>query len=150
MANSRRREIVNFLVSQLKSIDGDTSGFDSNYTYNVNLANNVFRRLKFIDEVNDFPSVYINAGAETRNYETQGLTIANLPIIIRCYIKQEESQDGIENIIDDVEHVIYAIGIQADKGILQLSITNISTDEGLMEPFGIGEVFLNVEYELED
>ena len=150
MANSRRRNIVNFLVTQLKLINSDTSTFDSSYTYNFDLSTNVFRQLKFIDEVNDFPSIYISAGVETRNYETHGLTTANLPIIIRCYIKQEEAQDGLENIIDDVEHVIYGIDNQADKGILQITILNISTDEGLIEPYGIGEVSLNVEYELED
>jgi len=150
MANSRRRNIVNFLVTQLKLIDSDTSTFDSSYTYNFDLSTNVFRKLKFIDEVNDFPSIYINAGAEIRNYETHGLTTANLPIIIRCYIKQEEAQDGLEDIIDDIEHVIYGIDNQADKGILQITILNISTDEGLIEPYGIGEVSLNVEYELED
>jgi len=150
MANSRRREIVNFLVTQLKSIDKQASGFDSNYTYNFNLSNNVFRRLKFIDEVNDFPSLYVTAGIETRAYDTQSFTTANLPLVIRCYVKQEQSQDGLENIIDDVEHVIYGIGSQADKGILQISITSISTDEGLIEPYGIGEVNLNVIYELEE
>ena len=150
MANSRRREIVNFLVTPLKSIDKQASGFDSNYTYNFDLSNNVFRRLKFIDEVNDFPSLYVTAGIETRNYNTQSFTTANLPLVIRCYVKQEESQDGLENIIDDVEHVIYGIGSQADKGILQLDITSISTDEGLLEPYGIGEVNLTVIYELEE
>ena len=46
MANSRRRNIVNFLVTQLKLIDSDTSTFDSSYTYNFDLSTNVFRKLK--------------------------------------------------------------------------------------------------------
>lgn len=150
MANSRRRDIVNFLVTELKKINGSTSTFDASYTYNFDLANNVFRQLKFIDEVNDFPAVYLAAGVENRDYQSQGLTLALLTIVIRCYIKQEEAQDGLENLIDDVEHVIYGITTQSDKGLLQLSISNISTDEGLIEPYGIGEVFVNVEYELEN
>ena len=56
----------------------------------------------------------------------------------------------MENLIEDVEHVTYSIPSQSDKGILQFSISNISTDEGLLEPFGLGEVFINVEYEIED
>lgn len=150
MANSRRRDIVNFLVTELKKINGDSSTFDASYTYNFNLANNVFRQLKFIDEVNDFPALYLSAGAETRDYQTQGFTLANLPIVIRCYIKQEEAQDGLENLIDDVEHVIYNISSQSDKGILQFNISNISTDEGLIEPYGLGEVFIDIGYEIED
>ena len=150
MANSRRRDIVNFLVTELKKINGDSSTFDDSYTYNFDLANNVFRQLKFIDEVNDFPALYLSAGAETRDYQTQGFTLANLPIVIRCYIKQEDALNHLENLAEDVEHVIYGISSQSDKGILQFSISNISTDEGLLEPFGIGEVFLNVVYEIED
>ena len=90
------------------------------------------------------------AGAETRDYQTQGFTLANLPIVIRCYIKQEDALNHLENLAEDVEHVIYGISSQSDKGILQFSISNISTDEGLLEPLGVGEVFLNVVYEIED
>ena len=109
MANSRRRDIVNFLVTELKKINGDSSTFDDSYTYNFDLANNVFRQLKFIDEVNDFPALYLSAGAETRDYQTQGFTLANLPIVIRCYIKQEDALNHLENLAEDVEHVIYGI-----------------------------------------
>ena len=55
MATSRRTDIIDLLVSQLKEIDGAESSFDSDYTYNVNLYNNVERKIKFLDEVNDFP-----------------------------------------------------------------------------------------------
>ena len=48
---SRRKEIIEFLVTQVKEIDGAASGFDSSYTYNVNVFNNVFRKLKFLDEM---------------------------------------------------------------------------------------------------
>ena len=92
----------------------------------------------------------MSAGAETRDYQTQGFTLANLPIVIRCYIKQEDALNHLENLAEDVEHVIYGISSQSDKGILQFSISNISTDEGLLEPLGVGEVFLNVVYEIED
>ena len=57
MATSRRTEIIDLLVIELKKIDGGTSTFNSNYTYNTNLFNNVERKLKFLDEINDFPSL---------------------------------------------------------------------------------------------
>ena len=59
---SRRTEIIDFLVTQLKEIDGAVSGFNSGYTYTQNLFNNVYRRVKFLDEVNDFPALYVSAG----------------------------------------------------------------------------------------
>ena len=50
MATSRRTDIIDLLVSQLKEIDGAESSFDSAYTYNVNLDNNVERKIKFLDD----------------------------------------------------------------------------------------------------
>ena len=47
MATSRRSDIIDVLVTQLKEIDGAESGFDSDYTYNTNLYNNVERQIKF-------------------------------------------------------------------------------------------------------
>ena len=35
MATSRRRDIANFLVGELKKIDGNASSFDSSYTYQI-------------------------------------------------------------------------------------------------------------------
>ena len=59
MANSRRRDIVNFLVTELKKINGDSSTFDDSYTYNFDLANNVFRALCHND-THYFPMVNQN------------------------------------------------------------------------------------------
>ena len=65
---SRRKEIVEFVVGQLKNINGGTSTYDSVYGYNNNLFDNVYRKLKFLDEVNDFPAIYVSAGTEIRNF----------------------------------------------------------------------------------
>ena len=68
MTTNRRSEIVdNILIPELKKINGDTSTFDSSYTYKTNLFNNVFRGVKFLDEVNDFPAIYLAAGTEIRD-----------------------------------------------------------------------------------
>lgn len=147
---SRRRQIISFLVDELKNINGQTSTFDSSYTYKTNIFENAFRRLKFINEVNDFPSIYLSAGRENRDYQTQGLTLSILPVTIRGYVRGEKPQEEIEKLIDDIEHIVYALGTQADKGIQQIRISNIVTDEGLIEPYGILEVFLTVEYEIQD
>ena len=46
MPQSRRTDIIDFLVSNLKEIDGQQSGFDSSYTYTTNIFNNVYRKIK--------------------------------------------------------------------------------------------------------
>ena len=46
----------------------------------------VERRLKFWDEVDEFPTVHIGAGGETREYDGGGFRFRFLRITIRCYV----------------------------------------------------------------
>jgi len=147
---SRRKEIIEFIVTQLKEIDGAVSGFDASYTYNTNVFNNVFRKLKFLDEVNDFPSIYVSAGTENRDFNSQNLTTATLDATIRIYIYgEDDAQSQVDNLLQDVEHVIYSLGDNSNRGILDITISNISTDEGLVTPYGLGEIELEISYTLQ-
>lgn len=147
MATSRRTEIIDLLVTELKKIDGGTSTFNSNYTYNTNLFNNVERKLKFLDEINDFPSLYIAGGTEIREFNSENLTTATLDATIRAYVFSEDnSQSDIDNLVQDIEHVIYNIGDNSSKGIQQFNIANISADEGLLTPYGLSEIEITIQY----
>lgn len=150
MIFNRRTEIVDFLVTNLKNINGGISTYDNTYQYNHNVFNNVYRKIKFLDEVNDFPSIYLSAGTEIRNFQSENLTVATLNVIIRAYVYGEDnSQTAADNLVDDIEHVIYSIGDEPEKGILDITIENISADEGLAFPYGIAELELSVVYRLE-
>jgi hypothetical protein len=150
MIYNRRTEIVQFLVTNLKQINGEVSTYNSSYTFANNLFGNVYRKIKFLDEVNDFPALYLSAGAETRNFQSENLTVATLPVIIRAYVYGEDnSQSQADNLVQDIEHVIYNIGSNPDMGILDITIQNITQDEGLAFPYGIAEVELLVVYRLE-
>jgi hypothetical protein len=147
---SRRKEIVEFLVERLKHINGSQSPFDPSYTFNLNLFNNVFRKLKFLDEVNDFPSLYLAAGTEIRDFQSENLTVATLDVIVRAYVYGEDNSQSISDLlIDDVEHIIYTIGDEAEIGILDITIESITSDEGLAVPYGIAEIELQIVYRLE-
>ena len=147
MATSRRTEIIDLLVTELKKIDGGTSTFNSNYTYNTNLFNNVERKLRFLDEINDFPSLYIAGGTEIREFNSENLTTATLDATIRAYVFSEDnSQSDIDNLVQDIEHVIYNIGENSSKGIQQFNIANISADEGLLTPYGLSEIEITIQY----
>lgn len=147
---SRRKEIVDFIVTQLKNIDGQTSTYKASYTYNHNLYENVYRKLKFLDEVNDFPALYVSAGTEFRNFNSKSLTVATLDVTIRAYVYgEDDSQSQADDLVQDVEHVIYSLEDSPDKGILDITIDNISTDEGLVTPYGLAEVQLTTVYRLD-
>ena len=150
MPQSRRTEIIDFIVTQLKEIDGETSNFNSSYTYTQNLFSNVYRRIKFLDEVNDFPALYVSAGTELRDFNSKSLTVATLDATIRAYVFGEDnSQSLVDDITQDIEHVIYSIGDNPDKGILDITIDSITSDEGLATPYGLAEVELTIVYRLD-
>ena len=149
MATSRRRDIANFLVGELKKIDGNASSFDSSYTYQVNLFDNVFRRLKFLDEINDVPSVFLQAGAENRVYDSKGLTTSTLDIMIRVYVHTENAVEELESTMQDIEFVIYNMDTEK-YGIMDVQVASMGTDEGLLDPYGIGEVAVTVQYDVTD
>tara|TARA_R110000823_G_scaffold310452_1_gene435372 strand:- start:85 stop:534 length:450 start_codon:yes stop_codon:yes gene_type:complete len=149
MATSRRRDIANFLVGELKKIDGGVSTFDSSYTYQVNLFNNVFRRLKFLDEINDFPSVYLQAGTENRIYDSKGLTTSTLDIMLRVYVHKETAVEELESTMQDIEFVIYNMDTE-QYGMMDVQVATMGTDEGLLDPYGIGEVGVTVQYDVTD
>ena len=150
MPQSRRTEIIDFLVTQLKEIDGEVSGYNASYTYTQNLFNNVYRRVKFLDEVNDFPAIYVSAGTEIRDFNSKSLTVATLGVTIRAYVFGEDnSQSLVDDMVQDIEHVIYSIGDHPDKGILDITIDSITSDEGLATPYGLAEVELTIVYRLD-
>jgi len=150
MPQSRRTEIIDFIVTQLKEIDGETSDFNSSYTYTQNVFSNVYRRIKFLDEVNDFPALYVSAGTELRDFNSKSLTVATLDATIRAYVFGEDnSQSLVDDITQDIEHVIYSIGDNPNKGILDITIDSITSDEGLATPYGLAEVELTIVYRLD-
>ena len=151
MPLNRRTEIVQFIVARLKEIDGEISPYDSSYTFVTNVFDNVFRKIKFLDEVNDFPSLYVSAGTEIRDFQSENLTVATLDVIIRAYVYGEDnSQTLSDDLAQDVEHIIYSLGDNPDKGILDITIDNITTDEGLAIPYGVAEIELSIVYRLEN
>jgi hypothetical protein len=143
---SRRLSIVNELVTKLKTIDGSGE-------FHTNLWNNVHPRLKFWDEVDEFPAVHLNAGQETRDYQGGGYKDRFLSVTIRIYVNEEDAVDALDMLIEDIETVIeensrlaYTDRRGATQYTQQITIVSITTDEGVLEPMGVGEVLLEVRY----
>lgn len=143
---TRRLSIVEALVAKLKGIDGTNN-------YRTNLFQNVSPRLKFWDEVEDFPAVHLNAGSETREYQGGGYKDRFLSITIRCYVNEEDAVEALEGLLEDVETVIEENSRLAyiDKnGVTQytqqITLVSIDTDEGVLEPLGVGEMLIEVRY----
>ena len=144
---SRRSNILDALVVKLKDIDGSGA-------FLTDVANNVHPRLKFWDEVVEFPAVHLNAGGETRLYQAGGYKDRFLNVVIRCYVSDEENATEVLNLLmEDIETVIeensrlkYYDKQNNEYNAQQLSIVSINTDEGVLEPLGVGEIQIEVRY----
>ena len=122
---TRRLGIVASLVNKLKDIDG-TGQFLSN------LEENVSPRLKFWDEVEEFPAIHLNAGSETREYQTGGYKDRFLTITLRCYVQAEDAVAALDELLEDVETVIeensrlkYADRNNVDHHTQQITVISI-------------------------
>lgn len=141
---SQRSKITNALVEKLKLINGITP-------YKSNLyGKNVINKLRFWDEVSDFPTICVVAGNETREYLPSNFKWGFLNIALKLYVYGENSHELLENLISDVENIIDANeNLTIDNGTTtEILITSIVTDEGLLSPYGVGEVNLQVRYQV--
>jgi hypothetical protein len=143
---SRRSSIVSALVTKInQSLDG-------NAPYIINLNSNCFNKLKFWDEVSDFPSIFITPGSETREYLPSSFTWGYLGISIKLYVRGEEPQQELEALLEDVERCVDANRVlvydESGAETTEILITSITTDEGLLAPYGVGEINLQVRYAL--
>jgi hypothetical protein len=145
---TKRRQIVTALVSKLKTINGLG-------TMLSNVGNNVEPRLKFWDEVDDFPALHVNAGTETREYLANAQKTRFLTVTIRCYVKIEDAQIHLERLLEDVETVIELNGRleytdnqspPLTQYTQDIRVLSMETDEGVLEPLGVGEITLEVRY----
>jgi len=93
---TRRQSIINAIVDKLKEINGAGN-------YLTDLGENVHPRLKFWDEVEEFPALHLNAGSESREYQGGGYKDRFLSVTIRCYVNEEDAVDALDKLLEDVE-----------------------------------------------
>lgn len=145
--SSKRNAIVNALSEKLLEIDGTGA-------YTTNLYNNVYPKLRFWDEVNDFPSIYIVAGTETREYLPSNFIWGFLNVSIKVYVKNEDdAQQDLELLLADIETCIDANRVlvydtTSGSETTEILVQSIVTDEGLLVPYGVGEINVQVRYAL--
>jgi hypothetical protein len=141
---SRRTSIIKALTEKLKLINGQG-------VYKTNLYQNAYAKLKFWDEVNDFPSVYITPGSEQREYHPGDFAWGYLMICVKVYCNGEDSQEQLENLLEDIERCVDANRVlvydsTTNYETTEILIQSITTDEGLLAPYAVGEINLQVRY----
>lgn len=143
---TRRQSITNALVDVLKKINGTGQ-------YLTDVGDNVSPRLKFWDEIEEFPAIHLNTSGETREYQGGGYKDRFLSVTVRCYVNEEDAVDALDALLEDVETVLeenqrlrYIDRRGNPQFTQQNTIISIDTDEGVLDPLGVAEVLIEVRY----
>jgi hypothetical protein len=143
---TRRSSIVEALSDKLKMISHSNG-------YSTDLGEQVFPRMKFWDEISEFPCVCLVAGPESIVHQGGGFKDRYLDVVLRAYVNEEDSILALERLLEDVELIIDRNGRLAyidSSGNLgttrDIIISVIDTDQGALSPLGVGEMTLQVKY----
>lgn len=141
---SRRTSIIKALAEKFKQINGQDP-------YQVNLFQNAYPKLKFWDEIEDFPSLYMSPGSEYREYLPGDFAWGFLGVSVKVYCRGEDSQEQLEKLLEDVEKCVdlnrvLTYDTAKNYETTEILISSITTDEGLLAPYAVGEINLQVRY----
>jgi len=142
---SSRTKIVEALTSQLKNISISNG-------YATDLYGSVLSKNKFWDEVNQFPTICVVGGQEEREYLPSGFTWGLYGVTVKVYVKDgDDPAPKLEDLISDVEKVLsnsIRLEYQTGRCTADVKVVSIRTDEGLLSPYGVGEVNVSVQYQV--
>ena len=105
-------------------------------------------------KLQDFPAIQVGAGQETREYEGGGFRFRFLRITIRCYVNDnddvilalEELLEDVETVLEDNDPLTYQDSTNTSHSTAKTTILSVDTDEGVLEPLGVGEVIVEIQY----
>lgn len=143
---TRRSSIVEALTDKIKLISIANG-------YSTDLGEQAYSRMRFWDEIEEFPCVCLVAGPESIVHQGGGMKDRYLDIILRAYVKDEDPIISLEKLLEDIEIILDNNGRLAyvdssgNSGTTRdIIITMIDTDQGVLSPLGIGEMSLQVKY----
>lgn len=143
---TRRSSIVEALTNKLKTISL-ANGFSTD------LGEQVYSRMKFWDEIQEFPCICLVAGAESIVHQGGGMKDRYLDVTLRAYVNDEDSIATLESLLEDVEIIIdnngrlaYTDSSGNTNYTRDIILINIDTDQGALAPLGVGEMALQVKY----
>jgi hypothetical protein len=133
---TRRRQIIDGFKTEL----GQTPDVD---------ASNIFKRFKFLDELNDFPSICFVAGSESREQLGVNRRLGTIEVALRGYVFDENNVDIAEILESKVDSFSANVAALAN-GVSDARVVSFRTDEGLLQPYGVADLEVEILYDLEE
>jgi hypothetical protein len=151
---SFKNTILQNLITHMKLINGQIHNVPgcpfSPYTYKNDLAGNVTDQLKFLENINDFPTVtFFQTSPEQRIERGSGEVYGAVNYVLRCYFMASDNEEQSDDFIEDLQFSINSFKYtQNDGNLVDVRILAVSTDEKILDPYGITEVSFVLVYRL--
>ena len=138
---------MNLIAEQTHEVSGCPY---SPYTYKTNLYGNATDQFRYLENINDFPTVSLfQTSSEQRHPKGGGEVYATASFMIRCYFMASENQEQADDFIEDLQYSINSFKYtQSNQDLVDLKIQAVSSDEKTLEPYGIVEITLILAYRL--
>ena len=104
-----------------------------------------YRGYRFLHEVNSFPSFYIAFQNESRTHRGRGTRLGIIAFNLRGYC-WTDSLDSVEQYMRTIETAIQRYAPAHLRFVEEARVTSVRTDEGVMAPYGIVDMSIEVLY----
>jgi len=104
-----------------------------------------FRGLRYLHEINDFPSFYIHVRQENRVHISGGVKLCMINCDLKIYA-YSDSIDEIEQLLRAVEASIDSF--DSDCLSDDVRVLTVKTDEGLAIPYLTGDIVFQILYRI--
>ena len=107
-----------------------------------------YRGMRFLHEINSFPAFYIHPQNESRVHEGDASAYAVLSLSIRG-LQYSDQIDTIEQFMRAIETAIQTYAPTYAALVEDARVVSLRTDEGVMAPYGIVDMQLEILYDID-
>lgn len=126
---SKRSDIIATFIAHIESSTGYSG----------------YRGLRFLHEINTFPSFYVHPRGESRKHDGRGAKLAILSLDVRGY-GWSEGLSYIEELVRNLE-IAAGTYLHTHRYLVhEARVTQLRTDEGAMEPYCICDMSVEILY----
>lgn len=129
---SQRTAIMSALISHIAAATNSTG----------------FRGLRFLHEVNSFPSFYIHPQNESRIHEGDGGAYSVVSYSVRGY-EYSDDVGKFEQFMREIEVAVQTFRNTYSSLVDEARVMTVRTDEGAMAPYGIVDMQISVIYSVD-
>jgi hypothetical protein len=126
---SKRTHIINSFINHVST----TTGYVG------------FRGLRMLNEINTFPAFYAHPANESRQHIGNGSILAILALDVRGY-GWGEGLNTIETLVRNLEYAVQQYAALHKQFVHEARVVSLRTDEGLMEPYCICDMSVEILY----